>query len=283
VDAHATIARDYISRAVAHLESSGADNVGGSWHIIPRDTGPFAKAIGLVLGHPFGVGNACYRTGVSDGNSPGPQLRRVDTVWGGCWRREIFTRVGLFNEQLARSQDMEFNQRLGRVGGSILLAPDLHINYYARSTLGAFCRHNFINGVWAVLPFAYSPVIPVRWRHLAPLAFATALAGAAMLAWAGWPRDLLLVAAPYALVNTLVSLALAWRHRDFTLAVFLPLSFSALHLSYGAGSGWGALRLAGILVRRFFAAAVRNPLPGPVRAAADSAASAKSTSEEIGL
>jgi len=246
IDAHSTIAPDYISRAVGHLESTGADSVGGPWHIVPRDNGPFAKAIALVLGHTFGVGNASYRTGVSEAN----ELRWVDTVWGGCWRREIFARVGLFNESLARSQDMEFNQRVGRAGGRILLAPDVHSNYYARAAFGSFCRHNFVNGVWAVLPFAYADGIPVRWRHLAPMAFAGSLGISACGALAGWPWALLATAAPYAMVTALVSLSIAWREGDPKLAVFLPITFASLHLAYGAGSLWGAVRLARILFAR---------------------------------
>ena len=48
--------------------------------------------------------------------------------------------------------------------------------YYARSDLRSFSMLNWQNGVWAILPFLYSPVVPVRLRHLVPLCFALALA-----------------------------------------------------------------------------------------------------------
>ena len=79
--------------------------------------------------------------------------------------RALFTRIGLFNEKLERTQDMEFNLRLRRAGGKILLAPDIESCYYARATLKSFWRHNWVNGVWAVLPFAYAEGMPVRWRR----------------------------------------------------------------------------------------------------------------------
>ena len=98
----------------------------------------------------------------------------VDTVFGGCYRREVFDRVGLFNENLVRGQDMEFNLRLKKAGGKTLLVPDIVSYYYARSDIKSFWKHNFTNGVWAILPFLYSPIMPVSWRHLVPLIFVTA-------------------------------------------------------------------------------------------------------------
>ena len=130
LDAHSTIAPDYVTRAVRHLEQDGADNVGGSMRTVARDRGWFAKSIGVALSSPFGVGNSHFRTS-GKSNENGPQW--VDTVFGGCWRREIFDRVGKFNERLTRGQDLEFNLRLARAGGKILLAPDMRSYYFALS------------------------------------------------------------------------------------------------------------------------------------------------------
>ena len=245
LDAHSAIAPDYISRAVEHLETSGADNVGGRMRTVARDSGVFAPAIELVLTHRFGVGNSDFRT-LSEGAGP----KWVDTVFGGCWRRKVFERVGLFNERLVRSQDIEFNLRLRRAGGRILLAPDLRSDYFARAELGSFVRHNWSNGAWAVLPFAYSEIVPVRWRHLAPLAFVCALCASLALAWAGWTWPLALAAGPYLAANLLTSFFLAWRERSARLAVLLPVAFASLHLPYGAGALWGAMQWAAIALSR---------------------------------
>ena len=245
MDAHATVASDYVRLGVEHLASSGADNVGGNRRQHPQTPGPFAEPIRLVLSHPFGVGNAHYRTGARE-------PRFVDTVFGGCWRREVFARVGLFNEQLARSQDIEFNLRLRRAGGKILLVPDMVCDYYARSTFWKFCRHAWTDGIWSILPFAYTQGIPVRWRHLAPLAFVGSLAGSLAVAAAapklGWLS--VAVAGPYLTVNLAASLQTAWKQRSASLALLLPLTFASFHLAYGSGSLWGAVRLAAILLAR---------------------------------
>ena len=237
LDAHSTIGPNYIPQAVDHLESWNADNVGGAMRTVPQSPGWFAEPIRIALTHRFGVGNSRFRTGAGE-----PEW--VDTVFAGCWRREVFERVGLFNERLVRSQDMEFSQRLRRAGGKILLVPSIESRYYARTTLGAFWRHNWHNGVWAVLPFAYAEGIPVRWRHLVPLGFVAALIAAAALGELPW------VAAPYLAANLWCSIRAAIRERDFTLAWRLPMAFASLHLAYGAGSLWGAVKLAAIQLRR---------------------------------
>lgn len=254
MDAHATVASDYVRLGVEHLASSGADNVGGNRRQRARTSGPFAEPIRLVLSHPFGVGNAHYRTGAAE-------ARFVDTVFGGCWRRDVFSRIGLFNEKLVRSQDIEFNLRLRRAGGKILLVPDMVCDYYARSAFGAFCRHAWTDGIWSVLPFAYAQGIPVRWRHLVPMAFVASLAGplaaaafAPKLAWMSAA-----VAGPYIIANLTASLLAAWKQRKASLAFLLPLTFASFHLCYGSGSLWGAARLAAILLARKVGFSPREP------------------------
>jgi succinoglycan biosynthesis protein ExoA len=245
MDAHAEMAPDYLSRCVESLERTGADNVGGVRRELAQDEGAFAGPIIAALTHPFGVGNAHYRFGATE-------PRWVDTVFGGCWRREVFARIGKFNARLPRTQDLEFNLRLRKAGGRILLAPELVTYYYTRSRLGGFCRHNWTNGVWSVLPFAYSRVIPVRWRHLAPLGFvgASLFLMLAAIVRPEWARAPAVTVAPYLAMNLGASWQVALRKRSWQYAVLMPIVFASLHLSYGAGSLWGVVRLGGIGIAR---------------------------------
>jgi succinoglycan biosynthesis protein ExoA len=239
LDAHSTIAPGYIARAVECLETSGASNVGGVMHTVTLDHGPFAEPIRLALASRFGVGNSHFRTGaLTEGREP----LWVDTVFGGCWPRAVFARVGRFNERLERSQDIEFNLRLRRAGGKILLTSGMESRYYARATLVSFLRHNWINGVWAVLPFAYASGMPVRWRHVVPLAFVGAL-GLSLLISPKLPWFPVLVLGPYLAASLAVSVTMAWKQCRPSLALLLPVAFASLHFPYGAGSLWGALRL----------------------------------------
>ena len=93
MDAHVEYPRDYISALVALLEESGADNVGGVCRTLPANDSPIARAVALGMSHPLGVGNSHFRIGTSEN-------RWVDTVPFGCYRREVFDRIGTFDEEL---------------------------------------------------------------------------------------------------------------------------------------------------------------------------------------
>ena len=99
----------------------------------PGDDSAIAQAIAVAVCHPFGIGNAYYRIGVS-------KPRWVDTVPFGCYRKEVFDRIGLFDEELVRNQDIEFNRRLAGHGGKILLVPDVVIRGCAGNSLRKLCR-----------------------------------------------------------------------------------------------------------------------------------------------
>jgi succinoglycan biosynthesis protein ExoA len=242
IDAHARIAPDYISRCVDGLARSGAENVGGVMHTIPQGSGLLGDAIVAALSHRFGVGNSVFRTHAD-------QPTWVDTVFGGCYRREVFDRVGLFNESLARGQDMEFNRRLARAGGRTLLLPDVVSYYYARSDYRSFCRHTCTNGVWAIMPFAYSDVVPVSVRHLIPLLFVSSMAlpAAVSLFWSPAVWAMVMVVAAYGVANIVASSQVASSAKRPVFLLVMPIIFATLHFAYGLGSLWGCCRLLGVV------------------------------------
>ena len=126
MDAHNVFPQNYVSKCVKYMQERNVDNVGGVIVTMPGDNTLCAKAIAIAMSSTFGVGNSYFRTGVKE-----PCL--VDTVPFGCYRREIFEKIGFFDEDMIRSQDAEFNLRLIKNGGKILLAPDIVSHYYARS------------------------------------------------------------------------------------------------------------------------------------------------------
>lgn len=239
MDAHATYDREYVSKSVNALLGSGADSVGGVWNTVPRTEGIFARGIARALSHRFGIGNTHYRLGRARNRM------WVDTVPFFCCRREVFRKIGLFNEELVRGQDMEFNLRIKKAGGRVLLVPDIVSYYYARSDMKSFVTHNWNNGVWAIMPFLYSDVIPVSPRHLIPLAFISSLIGlaASSLVWPmGW-LGAVGILATYAGISVVASAHVAVEQRDYRYLVVMPFAFAGLHFAYGLGSVWGSMRV----------------------------------------
>jgi len=247
MDMHAKVEPDYIRRCVEALLTMGADNVGGNMRTVPQTAGAVGKSVAAVLSHPFGVGGS-FRV---EYDRPTP----VITVFGGCYRKEVFDIVGSFNEALPRGQDIEFNLRLRRMGGVTLLVPDIVSYYYARSELISFCAHNWKNGVWAILPFLGSAIMPVSWRHLVPMACtatAIVLVPLSLVDLRVWVLLAGLICA-YALMALIASVRTAVRLRNPLLLLLMPPLFLALHSFYGAGSCCAAVsNLRGLAKRLLF-------------------------------
>jgi glycosyltransferase involved in cell wall biosynthesis len=233
--AHATYEKDYISKCVKYLYEYKADNVGGKMVTLPKSDTFIGRAIVLALSHKFGVGGAVFRTGSKD-------PKWVDTVFCGCYRREIFDKIGLYNEALSSTQDMEFNIRLKKAGGKILLHPEIVSYYYTRSDLKSFNKNNFRNGVWITYPMKFASQ-PVRFRHLVPLMFVLSLMGSLVLTFFlhFFLWIFLFIIGSHLLVNAYFSIRIALKE-NLKYLFIMPLIFAMLHVVYGLGSLWGLLK-----------------------------------------
>jgi hypothetical protein len=80
--------------------------------------------------------------------------------------------------------------------------------------------------------------VPVRPRHLIPLAFVMALALSLALPFP-WS---IAVAALYAAANLTASLLTAFGARKLRYTLLLPPVFASLHFAYGLGSAWGCVK-----------------------------------------
>lgn len=245
MSAHNEYQSDYLALcAKAHAEFD-ADNVGGIIVTRPRNSGIVGRAIANVLTHPFGVGPSHFRTAVT-------RPRWVDTVFGGCYRREVFERIGLFNEELVRGQDMEFNLRMRRAGLRTLLVPEIRSVYHARSRFGEFLRYNWTNGVWTLKPFAYSKGMPVSLRHLVPMIFVLTLVTLGMLCLIDRRACAVAVGilALYTALASLSAVEIMTRGKKAGEALMTFAMFPVLHLSFGAGCIAGLLAV--IVDQRFW-------------------------------
>ena len=244
IDAHSEYPYDYCSRLVDALQTlPNAENVGGVFYCTPLKNSKVSEAICSVLSHPLGVGNGSFRIGAKE-------IKEVDTVPFGCFRKSIFEKVGLYNEKLTRNQDIELNERIRKLGGKIYLLPDLQIKYKARSTYSALARNNFDNGLWNILTLYYTRNFSaLSLRHFIPLLFVLSL----------------IVPTLMMLVNPLVGILSAFSLFVYLILIIgvsvklniekrcgifrLVLAFFSLHFSYGWGSLMGLFKVLGKIVR----------------------------------
>ncbi len=229
MDAHAKYRRDYLTSLVTWMERLGADNVGGVVITGPAAETPQAKAVALVLSHPFGIGNSSFR--VVQSGAP----LEVDTVPFGCYRRELFARIGLYDELFIRNQDDELNARLKKAGGRIFLVPEIQIDYVARESVSKLACMMYQYGYFKPL-VAIKLGRPATLRQLAPPVFAALALGTPFLFWLSKFFGILwgLSLAAHCGLNLAFSTALARRH-GWSLMPYLLAGFFLAHLAYGAG------------------------------------------------
>jgi len=231
VSAHAEISFGYLVKCVEYLSQGNADNVGGILLVKPRINSLISEAIALTFSHPFGSGNAYYKTGT-------PMIPKdVDTVPFGCYRRDVFERIGLFNEKLKRSQDIEFNTRLRKAGGRILLVPDIYSIYYVRSDLPSYFKHNFQDGLWAIYPYIFVDSA-LRVRHFIPAVFVGSLVSSAILGvfWRPFRYVIAAITIAYTVSAGIFSMQIARKNENAKLLPLCVLAFATRHFGYGLGS-----------------------------------------------
>jgi succinoglycan biosynthesis protein ExoA len=220
---HARVAPDYVRRCVDAHRSTGAECVGGILETLGQTY--VARAIAMAQSSTFGVGGVAFRIG---------RLRagRVDTVAFGCYRRTVFAEIGLFDEELVRNQDDEFNYRLTQAGGVIWLDPAIRAEYYSRASFRRLWSQYYQYGLYKVRVIQKRGAVPSL-RHLVPAAFVFALLASVGLAAAtGQPR-FLMPAVAYAASNGLA--AMLTSRRSPAVAPLVSVAFATLHLSYGVG------------------------------------------------
>ena len=233
MDAHCEYPSNYISYLVENLQKLNADNVGVAMRAFPRNKSLKAFAISKAISSPFGVGNSHHRTGTSE-------PVEMDSVPFGCYWREVFDKIGFFDEDLVRNQDDEFNARLGKNGGKIVLLPDIEIKYLARDTFRKIARMFYYYGLFK--PLVNKKVgAPATIRQFVPPLFllsliALIIISAINLQWGTWFGAITLL--PYALLNLFVSFITAVKSGKTGILFYLFPLFFLIHISYG----WGYIR-----------------------------------------
>jgi glycosyltransferase involved in cell wall biosynthesis len=245
--AHARYPSDYLVRCLELADRLHTDNVGGP--TIAEGSSYVQRAIAASHHSPFSVGGASWHSLEYEG--------KAQTVFGGFYRRDVFDRIGLFDEELVRDQDAELNFRLELAGGKIWQSPAIRSWYTPRSNLAALFRQYRQFGYFKVLVMLKHGRTPAL-RQYVPATLVAALVGfAALLAVVAWasiffPGAATLTAVlaagtvygflvlSYVAVLLIASVTTAARY-GWDLLPILPATFARYHLGYGVGFLQGLL------------------------------------------
>lgn len=222
--AHATMHKDYVLKSVETFfgdQSIGC--VGGMLNQINENAE--AAVISVAMSSVFGVGNAHFRTGSSFGY--------VDTVAFGAYKREVFDKVGLFDEELVRNQDDEFNYRVIKGAYKIYLNREIKADYYVRGDFKKLWRQYFQYGYWKVYVNRKHKTI-TTYRQLVPAIMVLCFFGSFTLAFVYtefWNLFILGL-----VLYFFTAFQFAQKNVGFKRSIFgVVKSFCVLHFSYGSG------------------------------------------------
>jgi succinoglycan biosynthesis protein ExoA len=234
LDGHSMPYPDYVERIIEDLKSGVGDNVGGVWEIRPGINSWMARCIAAAAAHPFGVGDALYRYST--------QAKAVDTVPFGAFNRNLFNRVGFFDETLQTNEDYEFNARIRRQGGKVWLDPQVRSVYFSRSSVLSLARQYWRYGFWKLKMLLRFPDT-LRWRQALPPLFVLGLLFLLLVSpwWVPASSILGLVLVLYAVVLLAGALPVALRQKDALLWIGIPLAIAVMHFSWGTGFLWSVI------------------------------------------
>ena len=222
--AHAEVDRDFFQANLSILrEHADVGCAGGTIENVYLDA--TSRRIGSAMGHPFGVGSAHFRTGLKEGY--------VDTVAFGAYRREVFDRVGFFDERLVRNQDDEYNFRVLKGGFRIWLSNAIRSRYYVRGSYAKLFKQYRQYGYWKVYVNRLHRTVTTL-RQLVPALFVIGAVMGALIS------VLLPVLLPVWLMGmgAYLLLALVSAVRAAQTPGDIPgvlLAFFTLHAAYGIG------------------------------------------------
>lgn len=229
LDGHCEYPTNYFSCLVDSLDKYSADNVGGVFITLPCNETNVSYAIAECLKNPFGMGNSLHRIGAKENI-------KTDSVPFGCFRREVFDKVGLYDEELTRNQDDELNARIIKNGGSIYIIPSLGIKYYARDKVSKVRKMFYQYGL-------FKPLVNKKLgraatlRQFAPPMFVLALVLGVVLT----PISKMIFGlytiflCSYILLGVIMGVKSAIKTKRLLLIILMPWVFLNIHISYGLG------------------------------------------------
>lgn len=230
IDGHCELPdRLYLKKLAAAFRRSNADCIGRPQPLDISRATPLQRAIAR--------GRACWLGHHPDSSiySSGEGFVAPQSV-AVAYRREVFDRVGLFDEAFDACEDVEFNHRVDRAGLRCFFTPAVAVRYQPRANLAGLFRQMMRYGrgrvrLWRKHPETFT------WTGFVPAFFLLGLLAGPLLGLIS-PWLALTYAATlglYAFLVAIASLSIACQERSPRVLAWLPLVFPTIHLGAGAG------------------------------------------------
>ena len=229
IDAHSRIPADFVQKNVDEI-LAGAYVCGGNRPTVVDSDGDFSKTLHIVEESALGSSIANYRK--SD------VKRKVNSIFHGMYRKEVFDKVGLADERLLRTEDNEFHYRVRKAGYDIIFNPEIESYQYIRPTFTKMIQQKFANGYWIGLT-SHVCRDCLSLFHFGPGVFVATLLVLMMLTPVSFV-PLLTVVFLYLLAVLGLSIFEISKQKFNPTLLLIPFIMIAIHFAYGVGTikGW---------------------------------------------
>jgi glycosyltransferase involved in cell wall biosynthesis len=227
--AHSIYNKGYILGLYNTANSNNSDYTGGVINTLPYDSTYSASVVQAITTHKFGVGNSGFRTNAIEGTA--------DTASYGIFNKEIFSKIGYFDERLLRAQDYEYNCRIRKSGGKVWLNPNLVVDYYNQPNMQSFLKKQLLREapysvyMWYLAPHAFA------FRHAITGIFSLGVIGGVTLAFVSETIKWIFLAVMilYLILAIASTIQQAVRYKKILHLLTLPIGFFLYHFLHGVG------------------------------------------------
>lgn len=138
IDADAIASNDWLLQIKTTFDKTDAVGVGGP-DLLPSQSSTTARMIGYTMTSPFARGG---RFNPSTQHTTLEEERYVYHIptCNLALRREIFDKVGLFDENFVKGQDLELNYRIVTTGHKLLYSPKIQVTHHRKQYIKDFSK-----------------------------------------------------------------------------------------------------------------------------------------------
>ena len=229
IDAHSRIPQDFVQKNLNEI-IAGAFVCGGNRPTVVDSDDDFSKTLHIVEEFALGSSIANYRKS--------NVKRKVNSIFHGMYRKEVFEKVGLADERLLRTEDNEFHYRVRKAGYDIIFNPEIESYQYIRPTFTKMIQQKFANGYWIGLT-SHICRDCLSLFHFGPGVFVATLLILMMFTPISF-IPLLTVFGLYILAVLGLSIFEISKQKYNHTLLLIPFIMIAVHFAYGIGTikGW---------------------------------------------
>ncbi|SHK18448.1 Glycosyltransferase, catalytic subunit of cellulose synthase and poly-beta-1,6-N-acetylglucosamine synthase [Clostridium cavendishii DSM 21758] len=232
VDAHTSIPKDFIKNNVKCIEEN-EKICGGRVQSIVETKSNWGRTLLLAENSAFGGGVAQFRRSC--------EKRYVKTIAFAAYKKEVFEKVGLYDERLVRTEDNEMHYRMKKAGYKFLLDPKIYSFRYSRNTFSKLLKQKYSNGYWIGLTMGVCPKC-FSIYHLVPLVFFIFIIITTIMLLNGIKTPAIILWSMYCFAAIGMSILSTIKEKFCVYFISLPILFFLIHLYYGFGTFIGLIK-----------------------------------------